>query len=132
MGGSRVLLYGMALVAAAVAAGITMAPIPIFIIPVLVYVISFGCSIATKYAACDSVAVGQAAKLAVTPAVAALLMLGLLVLAPSMKGPVAGLMPNALPATIDAAGNAFFLFWAVLYGQIISGGMLQVCASSRS
>ena len=126
MAGNRPTLYGMALVVA-ITVSILAAFVPIYIIPVITYLVSFSIGIATKYASCDKVAFESPSKMAVLPTIFSILMIGILTVAPIIKSPIQSMFPSFGSQANDMISQSFYLFWSILYGQIISGGMLQVC-----
>ncbi len=131
VGGSRVVLYGIGISAAVVVAiaALFVRSYMLILIPLLAYIMSFGFNIATKYAACETTDFAQAAKMAIAPTLSALLIVGLLTAFPGMKGPIHSFF-NTLDFDIrDRIGNMFFIFWFVFYGQLVSGGLLQVCST---
>ncbi len=129
MAGSRALLYGVsvsiAILVAIISAFITS--YRVFIIPCIVYLISLGANILSNYLACDGITPEKSAKRAIVPTIMALLMLGLLNIAPSIIKPVSAIMPMASDVMKSTVGNIFYIFWAVLYGQMIAGGFSQIC-----
>jgi hypothetical protein len=132
MAGSRAMLYGMGISAAAL-----IGILPLFIrsymwviIPLCAYAMSFGLNIATKYAACEKMDFIGASKMAIFPTLSALLAVGLLTVLPGMKGPIYSLLVNLDYDIRNRIGDAFYLFWFVLYGQLVSGGLLQVCSTA--
>lgn len=130
-GGSRVILYGIGMAAAFVVAiaALFIRSYMWLIIPILAYIISFGFNIATKYAACETTDFAQSAKMALFPTLSALLIVGLLTAFPGMKGPIYSLLPALESDMRDRIGDMFFVFWFVFYGQLVSGGLLQVCGT---
>jgi hypothetical protein len=129
MAASRVILYGMGLSVAFIASicALFTESYMWLIIPAVTYIISFAMNIATKYAACDNTDMVRSSKMALIPTLISFVTVGLLSVFPGMKGPVYSLIPNFDEYTLSRIGNAFYIFWFVLYGQLISGGLLQVC-----
>jgi hypothetical protein len=127
--GSRILLYGLSLSFALIVAlfAVFVKYYPYIIIPLIVYITSIGFNTLSNYISCNKVEFSRVLKNAVFPAVAVIAMFALLSVFPSMKNPVTAIIPNALPTTRDVVGNTFYIFWAAIYGQTISGGFSQIC-----
>jgi hypothetical protein len=127
--GSRILLYGLSLSFALIVALFTVFVkyYPYIIIPLMVYITSIGFNTLSNYISCNKVEFSRALKNAVVPTISVLGMFALLTVFPAMKNPITAIIPNALPTTSDVVGNTFYIFWAAIYGQMIGGGLSQIC-----
>ena len=129
MAGSRPLLYGISVSVAVIIALLSgvMTSYYALLIPAVVYLFSFGSNILSRYLACDSVEAGTSATKALIPTITVSFMMGLLYMVPAIIKPISAVIPSASENMKVTVGDIFYIFWAVLYGQIIAGGFSQIC-----
>lgn len=129
--GRGYILYGFAAGFGALIAtlGILQLRLPLVLIPLIAYVLAAILNILTQKTICSNVNVGQAFKLSTLSAV----LVVVIYMAANSVGflgqPIRAMLPNADPATQKRFILGFYLFWAGLYSQILSGGFMQVCES---
>jgi hypothetical protein len=128
--GSRILLYGLSLSFALIIALFTVfiKYYPYIFVPILVCITSVGFNALSNYISCNKLQFKTALRNSVIPAITVLVMFAILTVAPGIKAPVTAIIPNALPTTQAVVGNTFYIFWAAIYGQTISGGLSQICS----
>lgn len=83
-----------------------------------------------QYLACSNLNIVQIASASGIPAGITATVVLLLVLFPVFETPVLSVLPETLtPLYKKAISQGFYIFWAGLYGQLISAGFTQICPS---
>lgn len=128
-GGRGYILYGFAVGFGAITAtlGILQLWMPLVIIPLIAYILASVLNILAQKTICSNVNVGQAFKLGTVSAASIVLVYLAANNIHILGQPIRTLLPNADPGTQRRFILAFYLFWAGLYSQILSGGFMQVC-----
>lgn len=104
------------------------------VFPALAFLISLGMNWFLQYLYCGSVNISKIATASVITPVTTLSLTALTFFVPFLKSPIVQLFPESPQESLEEAtfvkdmyGQAFYLFWAGVYGQTIGSGMISAC-----
>ena len=128
--GRGYILYGFAIGFGAILAtlGIIQIGFPIISVPVIAYVMAVLLNLLTQKTVCKKTNASQAFSLSAISAVIAFIVYLAATYIPVIGSPIRSLMPNSDALMQRKFIQGFYLFWAGLYGQIVSGGFMQMCS----
>jgi hypothetical protein len=130
--GRGYLLYGFAAGFGAVLAALALIQIKMaaLLIPLIAYIVCVIFNILTQKTICANANVSQAFKLSTISAGVVASVYFAANNIHFLGNPIRSLIPNSDAATQQRVIMAFYLFWAGLYSQILSGGFMQTCAAA--
>lgn len=128
--GRGYVLYGFAIGFGALLAVLAIVQVrfPLLAIPLIAYILAVLLNLLTQKTVCKKTNVSQAFVLSAISAVLALLIYLAATYIRAVGSPIRSLMPNSDALTQQRFIQGFYLFWAGLYGQIVSGGFMQTCS----
>jgi hypothetical protein len=128
--GRGYVLYGFAIGFGALLAvlGILQIRFSIVFIPLIAYVLAVLLNLLTQKTVCKKTNASQAFSLSAISAVIAFIVYLAATYINFLGSPIRSLIPNSDALTQRKFIQGFYLFWAGLYGQIVSGGFMQMCS----